>query len=213
LSRGIDGLRIARLSGYFDENAGVEARWASRTAAKALHAIDEVELPGAAQARAAAYLITATESGALYLGALQEHMDEFEPLSRERLIAGSLVPAAWYQRAQRYRQWYLGRVKALFEQYDVLIAPATPITAPLLGQQFFTIGDRDLPTRPNMGLLTQPISCIGLPVAVAPLWPETGLPIGVQLIAGPWREDLCLRAASTLEKLGLADSRINMVAP
>lgn len=208
LHRGIEGLRIARLTGYFDENAGMDARWASRTAARALQAVDEIEIPGVAQARAAAYLITATESGALYLDALREHMDEFEPLSRERLIAGSLVPAAWYQRAQRYRQQYLNRVRALFQHYDLLIAPATPITAPLLGQQFFKLGDRELPTRPNMGLLTQPISCIGLPVAVAPLWPGPSLPIGVQLIAAPWREDLCLRAASTLEKLGLADSRI-----
>lgn len=210
LPRGIDGLRIARLAGYFDENAGVEARWASHAAAKALQAVDEVELPGAAQARAAAYLITATESGALYLDDLREHLEEFEPLSRERLIAGALVPAAWYQRAQRYRQWYLSRVMSLFEHHDLLIAPATPITAPLLGQKFFYIGNRELPTRPNMGLLTQPISCIGLPVAVAPLWPGTGLPMGVQLIAAPWREDLCLRAAGTLEKLGLANSRINV---
>lgn len=212
LARGAEGLRIARLTGYFDENAGAEARWASQTAAKALHAIDEVELPGAAQARAAAYLITAAESGGLYLDDLREHLDDFEPLSRERLIAGSLIPAAWYQRAQRYRRWYLNRVMSLFERYDLLIAPATPITAPLLGQQFFSLGGRELPTRPNMGLLTQPVSCIGLPVAVAPLWPGFGLPIGVQLIAAPWREDLCLRAASTLEKLGLADSRISVAA-
>lgn len=208
LSSGIEGLRIARLTGYFDEYAGNEARWASRTAAKGLAAVDEVELPGAAQARAAAYIITAAESGALYLDALRDHLEEFEPLSRERLIAGSLIPAAWYQRAQRYRQLYLGRVLSLFEHYDLLIAPATPVTAPLLGQKFICVGERELPTRPNMGLLTQPISFIGLPVAVAPLWPDSGLPIGVQLIAAPWREDICLRSASALEKLGIAASRI-----
>lgn len=209
LSRGIDGLRIARLTGYFDENAGADARWASRTAAKALHADDEVELPGAAQARAAAYLITATEGGALYLNALRERMEEFEPLSLERLIAGSLIPAEWYQRALRYRRWYLNRVLSLFEHYDLLIAPATPVTAPLLGQNHIQIGDRELPTRPNMGLLTQPISFIGLPVAVAPLWPDSGLPMGVQLIAPPWREDICLRVASALERSGISNSKIN----
>lgn len=207
LSCGVDGLRIARLTGYFDEHAGSDARRASVTAAKALEAIEEIELPGVAQARAAAYIITAAESGAFYLDALRDHLQEFEPLSRERLIAGALIPAAWYQRAQRYRQLYLHRVLALFKQYDLLIAPATPVTAPLLGQQYIKLGERELPTRPNMGLLTQPISCIGLPVAVAPLWPESGLPMGVQLIAAPWREDLCLRAASVLEQMGIADSK------
>ncbi len=208
LTAGADGLRVARLVGYFEEHAESEARWASRTAAKALQSVDEVELPGVAQARAAAYIITAAESGALYLDGLREHLQEFEPLSRERLIAGALIPAAWYQRALRYRQLFLERVLSLFEHYDLLIAPATPVTEPLLGQQSIRIGDRELPTRPNMGLLTQPVSFIGLPVAVAPLWPDSGLPVGVQLIASPWREDVCLRAACALEKLGIADSKI-----
>jgi Asp-tRNA(Asn)/Glu-tRNA(Gln) amidotransferase A subunit family amidase len=213
LERGVQGLRIARLSGYFDLHTGPLARWASQAAARTLAATDEVELEGAAEARAAAFLITASESGALYLDALRERAEEFEPLSRERLTAGSLVPAAWYLRAQRYREWFRRRTNALFQHYDLLIAPATPVTAPLLGQETIRIGERTLPTRPNLGLLTQPISCIGLPVAVAPLWPEGGLPIGVQLIAAPWREDLCLRAARALEQAGLAESRIPQEAP
>lgn len=208
LHNGVEGLRIARLSGYFDEWAGPQAQWASRTAAHALGAVEEVELEGAAEARAAAFLITASESGALYLDALRARPEDFEPLSRERLTAGALLPAAWYLRAQRAREWYRRRTHELFRRYDLLIAPATPVTAPLLGQATIRIGERDLPTRPNLGLLTQPISCVGLPVAVAPLWPEGGLPMGVQLIAAPWREDLCLRAARALEQAGLAGSRI-----
>jgi len=209
LTRGVDGLRIARLTGYFDEYSGTDARWASCAAADALQAVDEVELPGVAQARAAAYLMTAAESGALYKEDLRDNIEFFEPLSLERLIAGSLLPAAWYQRALRYRQVYLERVLSLFENFDLLIAPATPVTAPLLGQSYIKIGVCELPTRPNMGLLTQPISFIGLPVAVAPLWPCNGLPIGVQLIAPPWREDICLRAANVLEQMGIASSKIN----
>jgi Asp-tRNA(Asn)/Glu-tRNA(Gln) amidotransferase A subunit family amidase len=61
-----------------------------------------------------------------------------------------------------------------------------------------------------MGLLTQPISCIGLPVCTVPVWPaggEPGLPIGVQLIAPPWREDLCLAAARLLARQGVAMAR------
>lgn len=208
LSRGVEGLRIARLAGYFDENAGTDARWAAQAVAKALGTGVALELPGVAQARAAAYLMTASESGALYLDAMRKNIEDFEPHSVERLIAGSLVPTVWYQRALRYRQLFLKRVLAVFEHHDLLIAPATPVTAPLLGQQFIRIGVRDLPTRPNMGLLTQPISFVGLPVTVVPLWTESGLPVGVQLIAPPWREDLCLRAAYELEKMGIAFSKI-----
>jgi amidase/aspartyl-tRNA(Asn)/glutamyl-tRNA(Gln) amidotransferase subunit A len=54
-------------------------------------------------------------------------------------------------------------------------------------------------------LLTQPVSFAGCPVVAAPMWPEgSALPLGVQLIAAPWREDLCLRAARVLEQAGVA---------
>ena len=58
--------------------------------------------------------------------------------------------------------------------------------------------------RPNIGLFTQPISFIGLPVVAVPVW--TGgekLPIGVQIIAPPWREDLALSVARALERDGV----------
>ncbi len=208
LDKAGEGLRIARLSGYFDEWAGPDARWAAETAARALGADDLAHLSGVPEARAAAFIITASEGGSRHLQGLREQYADFEPLSRDRLLAGSLVPAHWYQRAQKLRGWFLQQALALFDQYDVLIAPATPVTATLLGQEEFELNRETLPVRPNMGLLTQPISFIGLPVAVAPLWPEGGLPIGVQLIAAPWREDLCLRAAWALETAGLASARI-----
>ena len=56
-----------------------------------------------------------------------------------------------------------------------------------------------------MGLLTQPISCIGLPVVAAPVRGPVGeLPLGVQLIAAPGREAVALRAARLLERAGLS---------
>jgi amidase/aspartyl-tRNA(Asn)/glutamyl-tRNA(Gln) amidotransferase subunit A len=60
-----------------------------------------------------------------------------------------------------------------------------------------------------MGLLTQPISFAGCPVVVAPMWPQetAGMPIGVQLISAPWREDLAMRAALVLQQQGLAHLR------
>ena len=58
--------------------------------------------------------------------------------------------------------------------------------------------------RPNIGIYTQPISFIGLPVAAAPVWTAgERLPIAVQIIAPPWREDLALRAAHALQTAGV----------
>ena len=119
-----------------------------------------------------------------------------------------MLPAAWYLHAQRFRVWFAAEVRKLFAHHDVLLAPATPCVATPIGSNYITLNGVSVPTRPSIGLLTQPISFIGLPVAVAPLWTASGLPLGVQLIAPAWREDLCLRAAWALEQAGVATSPI-----
>jgi amidase/aspartyl-tRNA(Asn)/glutamyl-tRNA(Gln) amidotransferase subunit A len=94
----------------------------------------------------------------------------------------------------------------LFEKWDVLITPATPVNSPVIGTDWLEINGVKHPSRPALGLLTQPISFAGCPVVAAPMWPEGsgGMPIGVQLIAAPWREDLALRAAMVLQQAGVA---------
>ena len=140
---------------------------------------------------------------------MREQADEFEPLSVDRFIAGALQPAAWYVRAQRFRRVYRERVNALFRDWDVLLAPATPVAAPAIGTEWIDIGGTSFPCRASLGLLTQPISLAGCPVVAAPLWPQgtDGLPIGVQVMAAPWREDLALRAARVLQSAGVAHCR------
>lgn len=206
LSEGSRGLRVGVLGGYFSENATPAARSVAQLAARTLGAIDEVRWPDAALARAAAFIVTASEGGSLHLPDLRTRAHEFEPLSVDRFISGALQPAAWYLQAQRFRRAYRDKVNALFAQWDVLVAPATPVAAPLLGTEWIDIDGTRHPCRPAMGLLTQPISFAGCPVVAAPMWPEaTGaLPIGVQLIAAPWREDLALRAAMALQQAGVA---------
>lgn len=201
-------LRVGVLGGYFAHWAGPEARLAVQRAAQALAATGVVELAGAERARAAAFVITAAEGGALHRRRLVTHYDYYEPHSRDRLVAGSLVPAAWVQQAQRVRHRVYREAMALFAHHDVLIAPATPVPATAIGTESLTLAGQTLPARASMGLLTQPISCLGLPVCAAPTWPGIGadahLPLGVQLIAAPWREADCLLAARRLEQAGIA---------
>ena len=63
----------------------------------------------------------------------------------------------------------------------------------------FTIRGKEMLARPNAGLLTQPISCIGLPVICAPVGKVEGMPVGMQIIAAPWREDNCFKVARALQ--------------
>ncbi len=201
LERGLEGLRIAVAGGYFKKGAFPEALAALERVAKAAGARTEIEIPEAARARAAAYVITASEGAALHLDRLRQQAADFDPAVRDRLIAGAMVPSALVVKAQNFRRWYRERVLDLFKTCDAILAPATPCTAPKIGQQTFVIDGVELPVRPNVGIYTQPISFIGLPVVAVPV-PLTPLPIAVQIIAAPWREDIALRIAHALEQAG-----------
>ncbi len=203
LERGADGLRIAVAGGYFATGLTAEAQTAMSRVAQALGARRTVELPEAQRARAAAYVITAAEGASLHLDRLRQRAKDFDPAVRDRLIAGAMVPATAVNRAQKFRRWYRERVLALFDEVDAILAPATSCTAPLVGQQTFRLDGVEMPVRPNLGIYTQPISFIGLPVVAVPI-PLAPLPIGVQVIAAPWREDVALRIAYALERAGVA---------
>ena len=94
----------------------------------------------------------------------------------------------------------------IFARHDVLLAPSAPCAAPKLGQKTIVLGGREVPLRANMGIYTQPISFVGLPVAAVPLRVAGELPYGIQVIAPPWREDLCLRVAAVLEQAAGLDA-------
>src|SRR5262249_24453757 len=202
LERGSEGLRIAVAGGYFREGAFAEAQTALARVAAALGATAGIELPEAKRARAAAYVITAAEGGALHLTRLRARARDSAPAVLDRLIAGAMIPAAHVVNAQKFRRWYREQVLALFAKVDAVLAPATPCTAPLIGQKTFVLDGVELPVRANLGIYTQPISFIGLPVVAVPV-PLQPLPIAVQIIAPPWREDVALRIAYALEQAGV----------
>ena len=212
LEHGVQGLRIGVLGGWFRTMALAPALAAVDRAASALGAMQEISWPEVDRARTAAFLITNAEGASLHLADLQRRADDFDPHTRDRFLAGALLPAAWVVQSQRVRHWFARQVAESFRHVDVLIAPATPCTAPVIGTEWLEINGQRLPARASMGLLTQPVSAIGLPVVTVPLWgldaAAPHLPIGVQIIAAPWREDLCLRVAHALEAAGVVSSPI-----
>ncbi len=206
---GIDGLRIAVAGGYFRERGMPEAYAAVDHVAKALGVDREVVVPEAARARGAAYLITTSESSNLHLGRLRQRAGDFDPDTRGRLLSGAMVPAAWTIQAQRFRSWFREAMRKVFQDVDIILAPATPFHALKSGTKTVTLDGVEMPARPNIGIFTQPISFVGLPVVAVPVWlPGAALPIGVQVIAPAWREDWALRVARYLEASGAVSAPV-----
>jgi AtzE family amidohydrolase len=207
LAAGTRGLRIGVLGGWFEANAGREAAQSVASAAAALAGdcrVVPLRLDAAEAGRAAAYLITSSEGAAFHIDRLRSRAAEFDPDTRDRFLAGALLPAAWVTRAQRVRRWWLDQALAAFRTVDVLLAPATPTPAPPIGAKTLVLDGRTVPLRPSLGLLSQPFSCIGLPVVTAPVFPPGGLPLGVQIVAPPWHEERCLGVAAALEAAAAA---------
>jgi AtzE family amidohydrolase len=208
LERGADGLRIAVAGEYFARLAIPKVFAAVEKAARALGTSRVVTIPGAEQARAAAYLITACEGGSLHVPDLRTRPQDFDPLTVERFLAGALLPAAWYRHAQCFRSLFRDHVRELFRSVDVILAPATPCPAIRIGQETITLDGSEVPARPNLGVFTQPISFIGLPVVLAPVFEPGELPLGVQVIAAPYNEAAAFRVAWQLEAMGVAKAPV-----
>jgi len=228
LNQGIEGLRIAVADGYFATGAQPEALDAVEIVAQALTnvlkygmetvatttnppkigGLGTVSIPESDRARAAAFIITACEGASLHLDNLRSRPQDFDPATRDRFLAGALIPATWYLQAQRFRQWYRDRVREIFQQTDIILAPATPIAAPLIGVEKMVIAGQEILVRPNLGLFTQPLSFIGLPVLCVPVQRPGALPLGVQIIGAPYSEAVILRVAAVLEAQGIVSAEI-----
>ena len=213
LNLGIDGLRIAVANNYFSQGGQPEVFQAVQEVTKALNVQQQVTIPEAHRARAAAFVITACEGANLHLDKLRSRPQDFDFATRDRFLAGALIPANWYIQCQRFRQWFRDRLREIFQTVDIIIAPTTPIVAPKLGQETMMLDGQEILIRPNLGLYTQPLSFIGLPVLSIPIspaqnQPQNHLPFGVQIIAAPYNESLILRVAAHLEAQGIISAPV-----
>jgi AtzE family amidohydrolase len=207
LQKGTDGLRVAVAAGYFTAQGHPEVFEAVEKVAGALGAIRRVELPQPALARAAAMIVTAVEGAETHLADLAARPGDFDANTRALFLSGTAVPGAWYVRAQRFRRWYCQELAQLFREVDVILAPATPYPAFPIGERFIDVDGTSVLAAAHLGVFTQPLSFAGLPVLAAPAVTSGTLPLGVQIFAAPWREDLVLRTAAAGEALGVIGAK------
>jgi len=116
------------------------------------------------------------------------------------LDQGSLIPAVDYVNAQRQRKLIVEEFHALFRGIDCLFTPATPITAPRIGQSEVTLDGTTHNTRILTTRFARGINVLGFPALSIPCGRSAeGLPIGLQMIAQPFEEDLLLAVGGALE--------------
>ena len=199
LGKGLDGLRVAVVGGYFATLLSAEGHAAVEAAANTLAAVDVIDIPHSDASRATAYMITSVEAARERYAELCERPEDFDPRTRTRFLAGMLLPAEWYAKAQQFRRWYAERWAEVFKTYDVVIAPVASMPAPRFTDETVMLDGAEHPIRPIFGRFVATLSPTGLPIAVTPNFKVGPLPMGVQLVGAPYREEDVLRCAAVLE--------------
>jgi aspartyl-tRNA(Asn)/glutamyl-tRNA(Gln) amidotransferase subunit A len=199
IENGIKGWRVAFGIGEFAADADAEVREAVHQAARdferlgaRLENVDVSFLHAAAQANG---LMTPADGAAYHQQRLADHPDWFGPDVRRRLEAGQSLTSTEYIMARRTQSEIRRRLARFFESYDLLLLPSTPISAPLIE------GTDAVEQARCLTRFTAPFNLAGLPALSVPCgYTKSGLPIGLQIVSGAWREAEVLRAGRAYER-------------
>lgn len=177
---------------FIDEAAEPEIKEAVRKAAEVLSdlgtKITEVNVDFFREAALANSLMTQADGAAFHRERLKEHPDWFGADVRQRLETGAGFTSSEYALARRTQAEVRRRCELLFEEYDVLIIPTTPIAAPVLE------GENAVERARQLTRFTAPFNLTGLPAISIPCgFTSEGLPIGMQIVSRAWNESGVLR--------------------
>lgn len=157
--------------------------------------VELVDIQDGAAAYQANSLMVASDAAAFHRQRLEEHPDQFGKDVRSRLMSGRAYSSTEYSLARRTQTEFRRQVEQLLERFDLLITPATPITAPPI-EGVDAIAQARILTR-----FTAPFNLTGQPAISLPCGFSTEkLPIGMQLVAPAWHEKKLLQAAYAYEQ-------------
>ncbi len=107
-----------------------------------------------------------------------------------RILAGMLIPARDYIHCLRVRTWGIQKIQELFSQVDVLVSPTT--TEPALKFEEAKEGE--------FAVYTGPAAFLGIPAISVPCgFSSYGIPVGLQIMAPHYRDELAIRVAQAYE--------------
>ncbi|WP_420595803.1 amidase [Deinococcus sp.] len=145
--------------------------------------------------------IVQSEAAAVHALALTDSPTGFSPATEQLLRLGAARSAEDVQAALTRREHYKTLLERLFDEVDVLLAPAVPGVAPLLGQDSLKLPEGEVPLRVAVLRLTVPFSLLGVPTLALPV-PAGALSVGVQLAAAWGRDAALLGLGAVLSDAG-----------
>lgn len=199
IEQGVRGWRVALASDEFFNRADPEVLQALQQAAIVFEGLgakmSQVEFPGAREAAQANSLMTPSDAAAFHQERLGNAPEDFGADVRQRLQTGVAYTSSEYILARHTQTLMRREFAAFFNDFDILLTPATAITAPMIE------GPDAVEQARRLTRFTAPFNLAGLPAISLPCgFSEQGLPIGLQIIAAHWAEARLLQAAYAYEQ-------------
>jgi aspartyl-tRNA(Asn)/glutamyl-tRNA(Gln) amidotransferase subunit A len=200
-------IRVGLPENFYFETVAPDVRDAVREAARRAENLGArvigVQVPEIEALNAVGLVTLLSEAAAIHQTQLHRRAD-FGADVLGLLDQGSLVPAVDYVNAQRQRKRFLAEFHALFRTIDCLFTPTTPITAPRIGQREVDLDGAKYETRMLTTRFVRAFNALGFPALSIPCGTSAeGLPIGLQMIARPFEEDILLGLGEVLERQDL----------
>jgi aspartyl-tRNA(Asn)/glutamyl-tRNA(Gln) amidotransferase subunit A len=197
------GVRVGVPANFFfervDSQVAAVVRRAAHKAEGAGAVVEEVALPDAGALNTVGRVAQLCEAAAV-LERYAHRREDFGDDVLALIDQGRMIPASRYINAQRARRMLAREFARVWEKCHCLLAPATPMVAPRIGETMVRIGDEAEDVRIAGTRLTRPINVLGWPALAMPCGVSNeGLPIGLQLIGAPGRDEQVLAWGAALE--------------
>ncbi len=144
--------------------------------------------------------LQAAESHAYHAESAAKAPELYQPETLRRIRSGESITVAQYIKSRRELDEARRTIAQAFADVDAMISPTMPMPAPAIAD-LRANPDALRPTELKLLRNTRPFNVWGLPAISLPCgFTRSGLPIGLQIAAPHWREDLILRLAYVYEQ-------------
>ena len=212
IGKDVKGLKVGVLRGYFDEVTAADVRVSLAQALEVLKSlgmqIEEVTTPHMDLIPAIKVCTSRVENAAAHDPLLRTRSQDYSRQTLYSYVSALLTPATTYMMAQRARRVVCDEFDDLLKRVQLLMLPTVPFPAPTIeecNQGLIEIDGQKLPRQDERSGLdtftTIPFNITGLPaINVCCGFSKSGLPIGMQIAAGAFQEQLIFQVAHAYER-------------
>jgi len=213
IGKEVKGLKAGILRGYFDELIAAEVRENFAVAVERLKSLgmqfEDASIPHMDLIPAIKVATSRVENAAAHEPYLRTRSKDYSRQTLFSYVSALLTPAATYVQAQRARRLVCDEFNLLLKRFDVLVLPTIPFTVPMIEdcrQGYVEIDGKKIKRQDERGGLESlcciPFNVTGLPaISVCCGYSKAGTPIGLQIAAGAFREDLLFQVAAAYERV------------